>query len=220
MTVPKALSLGQEALALHCRAYKILLVPEYRFDKVRRWRFDFAIPAKNLAIEIEGGSWVNGRHNRGSGMEKDCKKYNAAVLQGWHILRFTTAMVISGEAIEVILRFLRAAAVRKGDGMSDFVILEKPKFHDPCNRCGWCCREAACELSELYLHSTAAPCIALEIEPDGQTSCGLLKRPSFHLGLKFNADEEIRALLSPMWKGRCCAQTEAEVAANGFGVPA
>ena len=102
----KKLSKGEEGMAEHLAYSKILTVREYRFDKVRRWRFDFAIPAKLLAIEIEGGTWTNGRHNRGSGMAADCIKYNTAVLRGWRILRFTTEQVFSGYAIDTILEYL------------------------------------------------------------------------------------------------------------------
>lgn len=65
-------------------------VLEHRFSPPRRWRFDLAFPEKLLAIEIEGGIWVKGRHSRPKGLTADCDKYNAATLQGWRILRFTT----------------------------------------------------------------------------------------------------------------------------------
>jgi len=79
---------------------------EYRFHPVRRWRFDFAFPHLMLAIEVEGGSWVQGRHSRGKGMSEDCVKYNSAVIMGWHVLRFTSDLVKSGEAIKMIEEFL------------------------------------------------------------------------------------------------------------------
>lgn len=104
MRAPKKLSPGEEALAMHFQCYKILVVREYQFDKSRRWRFDFAIPSKALGIEVEGGTWTNGRHNRGSGMAADCIKYNTAVLRGWRVLRFTTEQVVSGLAIDTILQ--------------------------------------------------------------------------------------------------------------------
>lgn len=66
---------------------------EYRFHDTRRWRFDFAWPERNVAVEIEGGVWTRGRHTRGKGFENDCEKYNAAVLLGWRVLRFTGAML-------------------------------------------------------------------------------------------------------------------------------
>lgn len=76
--------------------------PEYKFDSVRKWRFDLCWPGIKLAAEIEGGTWAGGRHTRGKGYENDCVKYNAAVIQGWRVLRFTTAMVEDGRALATI----------------------------------------------------------------------------------------------------------------------
>lgn len=66
----------------------------------RRWRVDFAWPVHMLAVEIEGGTWVAGRHNRPAGFEKDCEKYNALQMAGWTVLRFTGGQVESGQAID------------------------------------------------------------------------------------------------------------------------
>lgn len=68
-------------------------VREYPFAPPRRWRFDFAWPEARAAVEIEGGVWTCGRHTRGSGYGEDCAKYNAAVLNGWRVLRFTGDML-------------------------------------------------------------------------------------------------------------------------------
>ena len=64
---------------------------EYMFAKElkRKFRFDYCYPKKKLAIEIEGGIWINGRHNRASGFIKDMEKYNIACILGYRILRFT-----------------------------------------------------------------------------------------------------------------------------------
>lgn len=66
---------------------------EYRFLASRRFRFDFAWPEQKVAVEIEGGTWVAGRHTRGAGFEADCEKYNEAALAGWLVLRFTGAAI-------------------------------------------------------------------------------------------------------------------------------
>lgn len=71
---------------------------QYRFHPKRKWMFDFAWPDVKVAVEIEGGTWTNGRHTRGSGFEGDCEKYNAAGMDGWLVLRFIGKMVESGEA--------------------------------------------------------------------------------------------------------------------------
>lgn len=63
---------------------------EHKFHPVRRWRFDFADVANKIAIELEGGVWIRGRHNRGSGYIKDTYKYNEAVKLGWRVLRYCT----------------------------------------------------------------------------------------------------------------------------------
>ena len=71
------------------RSTKHEAVEEFRFHPVRRWRFDFAIPELKIAVEIEGGSWVQGRHTRGAGYQGDMEKYNQAVILGWKVLRYT-----------------------------------------------------------------------------------------------------------------------------------
>ena len=75
---------------------------EYQFHPPRKWRFDFAWIPLLIAVEVEGGSWVGGAHNRGAGFLKDCQKYNQAALDGWMVLRFTGDMIKSGEALQQI----------------------------------------------------------------------------------------------------------------------
>jgi very-short-patch-repair endonuclease len=84
---------------------KLKLEEELRFHPVRRWRFDFAHIEALVAIEIEGGTWVGGRHTRPAGFHKDCEKYNEATLCGWTIFRLTHQM-INGEFIERIQDFI------------------------------------------------------------------------------------------------------------------
>lgn len=62
---------------------------EYQFHPIRKWRFDFAWPLRGVAVEIDGGSWVSGRHVNPIGLEKDFEKRNAATSMGWKILHYT-----------------------------------------------------------------------------------------------------------------------------------
>lgn len=97
----------EATLEQHLRAFSIDYEREYRFHPSRRWRFDFALHDHRIAIECEGGHWSGGRHVRGDGFENDCEKYNAAVVAGWRVLRFTWNTIRSGEAIATILELVR-----------------------------------------------------------------------------------------------------------------
>jgi very-short-patch-repair endonuclease len=80
---------------------------EYRFEPTRRWRVDFVISARwvRLAVELEGGIHVQGRHNRGAGMQSDLEKYQELVAAGWTLFRFSTEDVLNGRARDVLKRW-------------------------------------------------------------------------------------------------------------------
>jgi very-short-patch-repair endonuclease len=63
------------------------LQEEHRFHATRKWRFDFAHLETKIAIEIEGGIWGQSRHTKPVGYIKDCEKYNAAIFDGWDVIR-------------------------------------------------------------------------------------------------------------------------------------
>lgn len=81
---------------------------EYRFAPPRRWRFDFAWSEASLALEVEGGVWVQGRHTRPTGYAKDLEKYNTATLMGWRVLRVTPEMVHAGAALVLVQQALES----------------------------------------------------------------------------------------------------------------
>lgn len=83
-------------------------VTEHRFHPTRRWRFDLAWPEYKVAAEVEGGTFVAGRHNRGRGFEADCEKYSEAAIAGWLVVRATSDMVGDGRALALIDRALAA----------------------------------------------------------------------------------------------------------------
>ena len=81
-------------------------VLEFRFCPSRRWRADIAFPDAMLLVEVDGGSWVGGRHVSGVGFEADLEKINAAQIAGYRVLRFTPRMVRDGVALEMIERIV------------------------------------------------------------------------------------------------------------------
>lgn len=97
---PTATSRLEAEFALQLRAHAVTgWTREFRFHPMRKWRFDFAFPEQKVAVEIDGGTWSNGRHNRGSGAKTDAEKYNAAQLQGWLVLRCVGDHLKDGSAI-------------------------------------------------------------------------------------------------------------------------
>jgi very-short-patch-repair endonuclease len=68
-------------------------VREHRFHSVRRWRFDFAWLPQKLAVEIHGGAWVSGGHNRAGHQASDNEKANTAQMLGWKVLVFNTVQM-------------------------------------------------------------------------------------------------------------------------------
>lgn len=78
--------------------------PEYPFAQSlgRKWRFDFAWPEAKVALEVEGGTWVGGAHNRGKHMASDIEKYNMAALTGWLVVRANNHMVNDGTAVNTV----------------------------------------------------------------------------------------------------------------------
>ena len=72
-------------------------IPEYRFSPPRRWRFDWAWPNHDfgyggVALEKQGGLFIQGRHSRGAALLKEHEKLNeAATLIEESVARFLAA---------------------------------------------------------------------------------------------------------------------------------
>lgn len=107
LSVQRALSTGEELFWTHCQCYGLTPEREYQFADGRKYRFDFAWPGHKVAVEIDGGTaFGKSRHSRGIGYESDCRKINLAARHEWLVFRFTTQMVVSGEAIDLIREVL------------------------------------------------------------------------------------------------------------------
>ena len=72
----------------------------------RKYRTDILV--EKLAIEVDGATWIGGRHSRGYGIETDCEKQNLLVSLGYRPMRFTRKQVKDGRALLWIESALRA----------------------------------------------------------------------------------------------------------------
>lgn len=88
-----------------------LPVQEFRFHPTRQWRFDFCWPEAMVAVELDGGIFMNGAHNRGPQFAKDAEKHNAAVRLGWRLLKFNTESLRKEpvQCAELVLEVLKTA---------------------------------------------------------------------------------------------------------------
>lgn len=78
---------------------------------LKDWRFDFAWPCQMLAVEVEGGAWVQGRHTRGAGFSEDIAKYDAAMRLGWTVYKCDGALIKSGRAADTVALLLAIRGV-------------------------------------------------------------------------------------------------------------
>lgn len=100
-------------MGIHLRELGLEYYSEYLFAESlgRRWRFDWAVPSRKIAIECEGIVWHGdgGRHQRAAGMLEDLRKYATAMSLGWMVWRFSPQMILCGEAKDFLSAWLRGA---------------------------------------------------------------------------------------------------------------
>jgi hypothetical protein len=102
-------------LAEHSDLLALQAGTEYRFQLTRRWRFDVAYPAYKVAVEVEGVNYDMAhptRHQRPQGYADDCAKYNAALLAGWLVVRFTQYQLLETPAY--CIATIREALTQRG----------------------------------------------------------------------------------------------------------
>jgi len=59
---------------------------EYRFHDTRKWRLDISWPEYLIALEVQGGIFIQGRHSRGAAMLKEWEKLNELACMGWRVM--------------------------------------------------------------------------------------------------------------------------------------
>jgi very-short-patch-repair endonuclease len=97
----KKAQLEQRFLEAWGRLFRTLPRPvmQHKFHPSRKWRWDFCWPEEKLAVEIQGGSFVAGGHNRAPQQQKDYEKQRAAVALGWRVLPYNTIDMKDPEAV-------------------------------------------------------------------------------------------------------------------------
>jgi len=83
----------ERSFAFALKSVGVEMEQQYKFHPTRRWRLDFADISSSVAVEIDGGEFANGAHNRGARMARDYEKRNEATMMGFAVLQFTGAMV-------------------------------------------------------------------------------------------------------------------------------
>jgi very-short-patch-repair endonuclease len=86
---PKKASKLEEDLFQEMKLYG-LPMPErqFRFHPTRRWAADFCFVDAKIIVEVSGGLYVTGRHNRGAQMEQEYEKINEAQKLGYRVFMF------------------------------------------------------------------------------------------------------------------------------------
>lgn len=87
-------------------------VKEFKFHPIRKWRFDYAIPAHKIAIEVEGGVWTGGRHTSPKGFLGDMEKYNTATLMGWRVFRTIPDELCTNATLQLLREAIAFATMK------------------------------------------------------------------------------------------------------------
>lgn len=96
-------------------------IPEYRFSLQRKWRIDYAWPDYMIALEIEGGIYIGGRHINPKGYLKDLEKYNKMCEEGWQLLRFQPKRINYIQIKNTIDNAKKRIKALKTEGKNDYI---------------------------------------------------------------------------------------------------
>jgi hypothetical protein len=90
-------------------------VRNYRFDQTRR-HVDFAWPGLSVAVEIDGGVFIQGRHSRAMGFSRDCNKLNDLQFSGWIVFKLCTVHFNDG-SMGLFIDRLKKLLEGRGNGV-------------------------------------------------------------------------------------------------------
>ena len=86
-----------------CEQHHVLTpVREWRVCSTRRWAWDFAWPEHKVALEVNGGIWIRGKHSRGKGQVNDFEKWSMGALLGWRVLHTTPDRLETSKTLALV----------------------------------------------------------------------------------------------------------------------
>ena len=97
-------------------------IPEFRFDSIRKFKFDFAHYKMKIAVEIEGDISTGTGHAKTGRYLSDMEKYNLAQLKGWIVLRYAT-----GQKDKIPNDIKKAIEKREKERIEKEKLIEKEK---------------------------------------------------------------------------------------------
>jgi very-short-patch-repair endonuclease len=62
---------------------------QFKFHPTRKWAADFCWPQFKIIVELQGGTFMGGGHNRGAQIAKDHEKLNEATRMGFSCFQFS-----------------------------------------------------------------------------------------------------------------------------------
>ena len=84
-------------------------VYEFKFAKPQRaWRSDIAFPTVKVAIEIQGGNWLYGRHCNPASLPSEYEKQNGYCVRGWYCLYADWSMFATDSFAQQVIDTIKA----------------------------------------------------------------------------------------------------------------
>jgi very-short-patch-repair endonuclease len=83
---------------------------EQRLIPGRKFACDLVWEAARVVCEVQGGSFVAGRHSRGVGQLRDFEKLNLLTLGGWRVLQVSPRQVTDGTLQRLLAEAFRVVA--------------------------------------------------------------------------------------------------------------
>lgn len=140
------------------------LVPQYT---VLRYRIDFAIPDKMIAIEIDGHEYHKTKEQRTHDTQRE-REIKLTLPANWTVIRFTGTEIFQNttRCVDEVLQFIQK------NSLSSITSTNRPKIQcgtDNCDASAW--YNKGCSLGEQSKHDEAIHCYDMAIDINPRHAC-------------------------------------------------